>query len=67
MQGACLQLVLEIANDGERAPKVKRLVAALAAGGVQYHRDPSSTTKGLDLTDELIPDHAEVSDENVRL
>lgn len=67
MQGARLQLVPEVANNGERAPEVQGLAATLAAGSVQYDGDTSSTAKGLHLADELIPDRAELSDENVRL
>lgn len=67
MQGARLQLVLEVANNGERAPEVQRLVATLAAGGIQYDGDASSTAEGLHLADELTPGHAKLSDENVRL
>lgn len=67
MQGARLQLVLETANDCERAPEVKGLMATLSACCVQDDRDTSSAAEGLHLADELIAGHVTFSDENVRM
>ncbi|HEX6017428.1 MAG TPA: hypothetical protein VFZ28_04945 [Burkholderiaceae bacterium] len=47
MQGARLQLVLEIPDDSEGDTEAQRLVAALAAGCIQHDRNASMTTKDL--------------------
>ena len=58
MQRTRLQLILEVANNSERAPKVKGLVATLAARGIQHDGDTSSTAKGLHLANELASGHS---------
>lgn len=67
MEGAGLQLVLEVADNGKCAAKVKCLVAALAARRVQDDRDVPGAPNRFHFANELIAGHVLLSDENVRM
>ena len=67
MEGAGLQLVLEVADNGKCAAKVKCLVAALAARRVQDDRDVPGAPNRFHFANELIAGHVSLSDENVRM
>jgi len=48
---ACLELVLQVADDRATISMVKRLVAALAAGRLDLDGDAAPTAEGFQLAD----------------